>query len=186
MEQFFLVAQLQEPLKLLAEEIREKINNRFKIYGDIEPVLHTTIEVLRTKEKEDLILAKKIIKDVVADFSPFCIEVTGFEFFPAPHKAITLGIKKNREIGEISFLLHNQLQRQGLTDREDFAEWKFHITVAGTFGAQREWNNEEFTEACHLVENMDVSSSCLVDTLELWRPVLFPQKKEIAVFKLAK
>lgn len=184
MEQLFLVARPKGRVKKLAAEIRQQLNEKFKIYGEFNPTLHVTVEVVKINEPKDLLKAKDIIKNIAKQFSPFPLQVTGFAFFPPPFKAITLAIEKNNEIEIISKLIHEALAEQGMIGREDFKSWKFHITVASPFGAERIWTAEEFNAACEIAANIEVKGKCLIDKLELWRPVFDLRKMQEGTFPL--
>ncbi|MDK2822802.1 MAG: hypothetical protein PWQ67_675 [Clostridia bacterium] len=186
MEQFFLVVVPEDQVKSKALEIRNKINRRFQIYGGFKPALHTTVEVIKPQNSEDLSKAKAIIKQISKQFRPFTLEVTGFNFFPPPFKAITLAINKNNEIEILSSLIYEALAEKGMIGREDLRSWKFHITVASPFGAVREWSVEEFDLACEMIKDEPVCEKCIIDRLELWRPIFDPQKMCEATFPLKK
>lgn len=183
-QQLFLVAVPVNPVKSLAKEIRGKINQRFQIYDQFKPALHTTVEIIKPRNEEDLVKAKKIIAKITSQFAPFSLEVSGFVFFPPPYKAITLAIKKNNEIEILSSLIYEALAEQGIIGREDLRSWKFHITLASPFGAAREWTGEEFIEACKMVEGQTVQGKCIINRLELWRPVFDPKKMREEIFNL--
>ncbi|SMB83309.1 2'-5' RNA ligase [Desulfonispora thiosulfatigenes DSM 11270] len=184
MNQLFLVAIPTGPVLELAKDLREKINNEFHLYSWIEPSLHATIEVLKIENNEDLKECEQIISSIVDKFKSFTLEVKGFEFFPPPHKAITLAIRDNYFIENLSYLIHEQLQAKGLTSRENFSGWKFHITIAGVFGADREWSEEEFYRASEMVNDISVQGRCVIERLELWRPIISSEKKIIQTFNL--
>jgi len=184
MEQLYLVAVPKKSLIDLAQRLRNQINDNFQIYGDFQPALHVTVEVVKIQDNTDLYKAKEIIRRISKQFSPFSLEVTGFVFFPPPYKAITLAIKKNNEIEILSGLIYEALREQGMIGREDLHSWKFHITLASPFGANREWSAEEFNSACMIVKDAKISGQCLIDTLELWRPVVAPTEMREGIFSL--
>ncbi|KJS21498.1 MAG: hypothetical protein VR72_10150 [Clostridiaceae bacterium BRH_c20a] len=184
MEQLYLVAVPKTSLIDLAQRLRNQINEAFQIYGDFQPAFHVTVEVVKIQDNIDLDKAKEIIRRISKQFSPFSLEVTGFVFFPPPYKAITLAINKNNEIEILSGLIYEALREQGMIGREDFHSWKFHITVASPFGAKREWSAEEFNAAYMLVKDAKISGQCIIDTLELWRPIVTPTEMIADIFSL--
>ncbi|MFZ7103973.1 MAG: 2'-5' RNA ligase family protein [Peptococcaceae bacterium] len=186
MEQLFLVVKPRGEVKALAQKIRNRINENYHIYGRVQPAIHATVEVISLNKAGDLQAAKDIIAKISRQFSPFKLEITGFVFFPPPFKAITLAVNKNNEIEIISKLVYEALAEQGMAGREDLQSWKFHITVASPFGAERVWGDQEFRGACQMVANWSVAGSCLIDQLELWRPVFDPVKMREATFPLKK
>lgn len=184
MDELYLVAIPTGPVLGIAKEIRDKINEEFEIYSHPEPALHLTVEVLKIENNEDLEESIKIISSITKEFSPFTLEVKGFEFFSAPHKAITLAVKENYFVENLSYIIHQKLQAKGLTSRENISDWKFHITLAGLFGAKRQWSEEEFYRASEFVKDTFVQGRCVIEHLELWRPVVSSDQKIIQKFEL--
>lgn len=154
--------------------LRSKVNQEFQLYGDKEPPLHMTIETIRPSNDQDLRKATEIISNCCSKLGAIKLEVEGFYFFPQPHKAITLAVKNKGKLKTLSEKLYREFDKHKISHREFKKDWKLHISLAGTFGAVREWSEEEYHSAINFIKEFPADEFCEVEQLELWLPQFDP------------
>jgi 2'-5' RNA ligase len=185
-EPHILVAVPTGEVLAAAEEIRASIQEQYGIYPEVPPPLHFTLERIWPGGEAQLARAIESIRSITSQSPPFEIRVCGFDYYEAPHLAVALRVERCPIIAPLSRALFDDLRGLGIAVRDDYKEWRFHITVAGTYGAERAWSEQEFGDAARWVgATMDIDAACQVSQLELWGPRYDPQLDVLATFPLA-
>jgi len=167
-ESFLLVAIPSGSVRALAEYLRTNIQQRYPIYGTVEPPFHFAVELVRPANSEEVRLAIQTIQSVTATLPPFDLTVRGYHFFGSPYLAICLAVERSPVVEHLSRTLFDELSSQGIRVRDSYDKWEFHITVASIHGAIRPWSEAEFKEAAKWVSEIWAEASCVVEELYLW------------------
>ncbi len=172
----FLVAIPSGKLLYEAQSIQAKLNDKYKLYNPFHlPPLHVTIDHLSIEDEEDYYKATQIIQKICDKTPAFNLSVNGFSFFYTPHKSINLYVEKTTKLKNLAGEIHTILNREKLSNRPDYTEWEFHISLINTVFASRDWSDEEFSQALEYVKQWDLNLNCRIEWLELWKPQYKPQ-----------
>lgn len=173
----------EHPTVKLAQQFQEAVNRKYGIYR-VLPSLHITLESIYVSDDADIDTAVRVVGEVCQDLQPFPITIHGFACFGPPYKSVQLHVIKTQPLAELYERLHRQLKEAGLKVMEYPDGVRFHMTVASTCFAEREWSFEEYSQACEELKSLPVHSGFLLKHLEIWYPEVDAGKRLLACFLL--
>jgi len=164
-------------------EIQKAIAEHYNLYKREEyPELHITIDRIK---KDSFIEAKKVLEKVVDDAKKIQVKVTDFKCFQLSNNSLTLQVDKTEGLKKLSNKIHDRLGKNGISTIDKYNQWNFHITLVSNHFVETSIPNVDFDKLCYLLEGKEYSLCTSVEAVEIWRPVLDPNKKQVASFELS-
>ncbi|MFZ5968183.1 MAG: 2'-5' RNA ligase family protein [Bacillota bacterium] len=179
----YLVAIPKGRLLYCGQKIQKYLWEKYNL-GEVEvPEIHLTIDAFYYDREDDIEKIKESLQQILKKVGPFEIITNGFSYIPAPFNCITIHIVKTKELKNVFELIHRQMMEKKFLVREYHEdEIIFHISVAGIHG--RQWSEEESMMAWDEVKDMKFQEHSMIDELQLWFPLLDPERKTIHTYKL--
>ena len=177
---YYLAARLEGELLEKALMLQEYLATRYNLYQKPYPPLHVTVGVIFPQSKNGLSKAAELLKSTVKNYLPFDIRAISINCFDSPYKSVNLLIEENHTLRSLSAEIYKVLQENNIEARP-FDNWDYHISLANTFYAVREWTYQEFREAVSLLRTEEIYQKCNVSKIELWDPI-FPPLKVLATY----
>lgn len=182
-QRIFLMLIPEHPTYDMAKQFQEEVNEKYGLYR-ILPKLHITLESIYVESDDDIGRATWAIHQVCHKIKSFPIYVNGFACFGPPYKSVQFHVTKTAPLLDFYTTLHARLQGMGLKVKEYPEGVQFHMTIASAAFADREWTEEEYTQACSRLKHLPIHSGFVLKHLELWHPTLDENKKVLAKFWL--
>lgn len=177
---YYLAARLEGELLEKALMLQEYLATRYSLYQKPYPPLHVTVGVILPQNKKSLSKAVELLKSTVENYLPFDIRAISINCFDRPYKSVNLLIEKNHKLSSLSAEVYQVMQENNIEARP-FNNWDYHISLANTYYAAREWTYQEFREAVSLLRSEEINHKCTISKIELWDPI-FPPLKVLAAY----
>lgn len=159
--------------------LQQELARRYPIYRRPYPPLHVTVGVFCCPGKR-LDPLYPHLERVVPPFLPLELAVEGAVCFPAPYHSINLGIRRTVALAQLSEAARQAAASAGFA-AQPFADWDYHISLLNSHYARRELTEEEYREACRLMEEREIRPQSAAHRVELWDPA-FPPLTVLARF----
>jgi 2'',5'' RNA ligase family. len=167
---FYIVGIIPEPPKSRISHYQEEFSKIYDLYEGQYPELHITLSRLSYGEKEEL---DKFIDKLVSLSScckPLTIEIDGASCFGPPYKSVNFNVKQSSKLEELSKNIAGTALSCGIESVLTPQRYQYHISVANSFFAKREWPEQEYEQACTLLKSQNFAESFILSRLELWLP----------------
>ncbi|GAA0177191.1 2'-5' RNA ligase family protein [Clostridium sediminicola] len=165
--QYYLVALFDEKSYKKVEYLQKQIADKYNLYEKL-PTLHMTLEVIDEAEKDKLIpLLDKILKK----YSKFTLKINRGICFDPPYKSVNLKVEKDLDTQSLIYDINSSLKANNFKVRENIEDWDLHISLANIYFSKREWETNEFNNACEYIMDMEFDINPTVSEIQLWKPV---------------
>ena len=178
---YYLVVLLEGELLKKAAELQNLLATRYNLYKGPYPPLHVTVGVIAPENETELAKTTSLLKPCMEKHLPFIIRSTGIGCFDSPYKSVNMLINKNESISALSAEVYKTMVSNSI-DARSFENWDYHVSLANTFYASREWSYKEFQEAASLLAGEKFDLKCTVSTAQLWDPN-FPPLRVLAAYR---
>lgn len=167
---YYLVGLFDSDSYKYVESLQKILCEKYNLYslGTELPMLHITLEIITDPNLCDLDIS---LKNILADYTQFQVELNGVICFDPPFKSVNININNSGTIYELSKKINSVLNSQGFNVREHIENWNIHISLANTNFADREWSDSEYVAACNLAKDENNSKTITVQSVELWKPI---------------
>jgi len=180
---YYLVGLFDSDSYKYVESLQKNLCEKYNLYkseADL-PMLHITLEIITDPDLCDLSIA---LKNILADYTQFQVELNGAVCFDPPFKSVNLNINNNGTIYELSKKINSVLNFKGFKVRENIKNWNLHISLANTTFADREWSDGEYLAACNLVKDEKLLRTITLQCIELWKPINDNQEMVVEKYTL--
>lgn len=172
---YYLVALFDNESYDFMEEVQKNLCRKYKVNRNT-PVFHITLEVVGNPDIDKL---AKVINDIIKPYKKFKVQINGAICFNPPYKSVKLKVEDKGYIARLIRNINDTLKLYGFEVRESIHEWDYHVNLASTNVALKEWNINEYSAAFESAKKENVFKMARVDRIELWKQS--NNKKETAV-----
>lgn len=136
----FIGVDFSQEIKDRLDTIKTKVQkNSLKGNYTLKENFHLTLQFIGDVNHNELLLLKKIVKNVVNEFGAFSIKAEGIGEFRRPQGNIVfVGVNKSQRLNEIYNLLNDELRKNGFTFEN--RSYTPHITLGRQVKYNREFN----------------------------------------------
>lgn len=136
----FIGVDFSQEIKDRLDTIKTKVQkNSLKGNYTLKENFHLTLQFIGDVNHNELLLLKKIVKNVVNEFGAFSIKAEGIGEFRRPQGNIVfVGVNKSQRLNEIYNLLNDELRKNGFTFENH--SYTPHITLGRQVKYNREFN----------------------------------------------
>lgn len=160
-------------------KLQKFISRKFKMYTEPYPTLHLTVGIFNQNQK--LELAAQVLRETFDSLSTFSVRIQGKSCFKAPFLSVGVDIQ-SQPLSYLAGKLEGTLLKAGFFPYS-FSHWDFHISLVSPHFADRLWSNDEFNQACEIVNRFAPEGIAHISRLELWAPD-FPPLNILGQFTL--
>ena len=98
------------------------------------------------------------------------IYIDGVSCFGPPYKSVNIHVCSTPYLQQFSQSIHQAAAQAGM-DYENFGgQWQYHISLANSAFAKREWTDAEYCLACNILKRMDFNAHFQIEQMQLWYP----------------
>ncbi len=187
-DKLFIVLRPQGKVEELAASTQKKINDEYKIYNGILPMLHITLaEIEGDFNQINVNKVKELLEKIAGNHKPVKLILDGFHCFFKNSKALTLELDETDSLVDLTEKLHEKLKEVDfLKINHGLDKINYHITLAGSMFADKPLSTEIHRKLCSYLEEKSLRIESETDLIELWLPVLEEEKAVLSRFHLSR
>lgn len=183
MDYWYLVAVPTGNLLSEAERIQKILTDSLQVYSTGEsPPIHITLCKLTPVEDDRLSKLLASLTQVAEQLAPICVRSTNFQCFSQSHQSLVLKIDDNPGLFKLQATFQEELTHLGYFVPTPVEQWIFHMTVLSQLFAKAPLSARDFETICKRIALREPPLDGLVNSVELWRPVLDINERVVGRF----
>ena len=172
---YYLVAMFDKDSNEYIEQVQKSLCKKYKLFKSL-PLLYITLEVIGEPDVDKL---TKVISELIKPYKKFKVQLDGAECSNSSQKFAALKVENKGYIMRLTRLFNDRLKLNGFDVKENSPDHDLTIALTGNlFHSKENGHSEKNSEN---IRFEDISTTLVVDRLELWKNV--NNRKEMTVRK---